>query len=66
MRFNAVSLRVRRGVDRVDIYSTALSQNLQWLAVSTTIRRQEDVCLFSLLELEWLGRILIPLKTKLF
>lgn len=45
MRFNAVSLQVRRGVDRADIYSIALSPNVQWLAVSSD---KGTVHLFSL------------------
>ena len=32
---NAALLQVRRGVDRADIYSIALSPNVQWLAVSS-------------------------------
>lgn len=31
----AAILQVRRGVDRADIYSIALSPNVQWLAVSS-------------------------------
>lgn len=35
MKSNAALLQVRRGVDRADIYSIALSPNVQWLAVSS-------------------------------
>jgi WD repeat-containing protein 45 len=32
---DSTSLQVRRGLERADIYSIALSQNVQWLAVSS-------------------------------